>query len=87
MNPTYTRGSATSLIAILISVALIAWMFTKIYLTPSSNDQLSEVRNEIATGTPASTEIGRAQQDIQAAKAVQESINQHNKEVNSILGE
>jgi hypothetical protein len=56
-------------------------------LTPSADEQLSEVRQEISTGTPATTEIGRARADIEAAQAVQSRLNEHNKEVNSILGE
>ena len=82
-----TKGSTLSLVALLLSVAIIALLFTKEYLEPRPDAQMTEVRAEISTGTPPTTSLGAARADIESAKAIQTQLNLHNMDINNTLGE
>jgi peptidoglycan hydrolase CwlO-like protein len=68
------------LIALIISVAIIALLFTDMYLSPKKDSPATEFQPLTASGTEASTGIEQMHADVDAAKKVQEDLNKQNAE-------
>lgn len=82
------QGGYAGLIGIMVSVAIIGFLFAKVYLIPNKQpDEVQKFQPNTASGTVPMTEIDQMHADVDAATAVQTKLNAHNKEVNSILGE
>ena len=81
-------GGYIGLVALLVSVAIIGFLFIKVYLTPRvmTSDEAAIMPHN-ASATLERTEIEQMHADVDAAKAVQERLNQHNTETNAVLGE
>ena len=83
---TREKGAA-SLIALLIGVLLMAFLFVQYYLAPIDDVGSAAYQPMTASGTAPKTEIERAQADIDAAKALQTQMNLRNEEMGRILEE
>ena len=75
------------MLVVIVSVAILALLYTKVYLTPKPPPAPDSFQPMTASGTPATTEMQQMHADVDAAKAIQQKINLHNTETNAALGE
>lgn len=72
----------------MVSVAITAFLFAKVYLTPRQQSQEeSAIQPMTASGTTPSTGMEQMHADVDAANAVREMLNKQNTETNKILQE
>jgi len=83
------KGGYVGLIVILLSVSIMAFLYTKLYLTPRdrSSSPQSEFQPETASGTAPQTEYQAMHADVDAATAIQTKLNAHNTETNALINE
>ena len=87
MNGNTQRGSI-GLIVLLVSVAIIALLFSKTYFAPPApSPEMKDVQPLTASGTPAQTNIEQMHADLDAARAIREKLNSHGEDITSVLNE
>jgi len=82
-----SEGGYLPLIALMVIVAIIGLLYTKIYFTPQLPPATDSFQPLSASGTPARTGFERAHADVDAAKVVQKKLNERNAETNAALFE
>ncbi len=75
------------MIGLLVSIAIIALLFTGEYFSPRQTDALQEVQPKTASGTIPLTEVGQMHADVDAANALRDTLNAKNKETNALMVE
>ena len=83
-----TQQGSIGLIALLVSIAILALLFSKTYFEkPVESPEMKEIQPLTASGTEAQTNIEQMHADVDAARAIQVKLNQHGEEINAVLGE
>lgn len=85
-----THGGYVGLIVILVTTAIMALLFSKMYLTPKPEAQSGEMREVqplTASGTVATTTMAQMHADIDAANAIRDALNKHNDEERKMMQE
>ena len=80
------NGGYVGLIILIVSIAIVVFLFARTYLTPTPEPVINESGTAIVT-TTTQTGIEAAHINIDAAKRAQEKLNEQNKELNKALGE
>ncbi len=88
MRKNFHSGYA-GLIVIILSVAIMVLLYVKFYFTPRDMSQTPEAifQPQTASGTAPVTQYEALHADVDAAKAVQEKLNERNRAINNTLGE
>jgi hypothetical protein len=82
------EGGYVGLIMLVVSVAIIALAFTKVYLTPHAQPaELRAVQPQSASGTMPTTEIEQMHADVDAANSARELLNKHNQDTSAAYRE
>ena len=83
-----TRSGYVGLIVVMVSVAIMAMLFVKIYFTPTVQEPtVASFQPNTASGTVPTTEYARMHADVDAANAVRDRLNAQNKETARMLDE
>ncbi len=81
------QGGYIGIIVLVVSLAIIGLLYAKTYFAPKAPPPPDSFLPMTASGTPASTGFEQARAEVDAAKAVQLKLNNHNAETNAALGE
>lgn len=80
------NGGYAGLVVLMVSVAIIALVFVKVYLTPQKQSEDMRIAQPLsASGTAPTTEIGRMHADVDAANSMRDKLNAQNQATNAEL--
>lgn len=80
------QSGYVGLIVIILSVAIIATLFVKIYFTPTVQEPVvASFQPNTASGTAPTTKYERMHADVDAANAMKDRLNAQNQETTRIL--
>lgn len=80
------QGGYAGMIGLMIGVAIMAFLFAKVYLTPKEQPaELKAAQPLTASGTMPVTEIEQMHADVDAANATRELLNKQNEATNQII--
>ena len=83
-----TQSGYAGLIVIILSVAIMATLFVKVYFTPTvQTPEIASFQPNTASGTPPTTEFERMHANVDAANAVRDQLNIKNQETARMLNE
>ena len=81
-----TQSGYAGLIVIILSVAIIATLFVKMYFTPTVQEPtVASFQPNTASGTVPTTEYQRMHADVDAANALKDQLNVQNQETSRVL--
>lgn len=87
MNTKSRQSGYVGLLALLFGVAVLMLFYSRFYLSPISNPEMSSVQPITASGTLPATRIEAMHADIDAAEALKADLNRHSDSINAILEE
>ena len=81
-----TQSGYVGLLVVILSVAIIATLFVKIYFTPTVQEPVvASFQPNTASGTAPTTEYERMHADVGAANALKDQLNARNQETARML--
>lgn len=83
-----TQSGYIGLIVIILSVAILAILYTKVYFTPTIQEPtVASFQPNTASGTVPTTEYQRMHADVDAASAIRNQLNVQNQETARMLND
>jgi hypothetical protein len=80
-----STGGYVGLVVILVATAILAFLFIRTYLSPTTTQVVTET-GAVETTTTA-TRIESNQKNLETARVLQEKLNKQNQEMNEVFRE